>query len=63
MKRLCVKCTNLALPGSNCCEEHQKTKRKTQAEKSYRELKRRIYVTIKWKKLRKKALLRDFYTC
>ena len=63
MKRLCVKCTKLALPGSNFCKEHQTTKRKTQAEKSYREFKREIYGTTKWKKLREKALLRDLYTC
>ena len=63
MKRLCVKCTNFALPGSNYCKKHQMTKRKTQTEKSYRELKRKVYGTTKWEKLREKALLRDLYTC
>lgn len=62
MKKLCLKCNEFALPNSNYCENHQQKKR-NEAKKTYKKLKREIYGNKRWRNLREKVMLRDLYTC
>lgn len=64
VKKLCLKCCNLALERSRYCKEHQPKKTKTtQQEKEYRKMKNKIYSSKKWKKLRQIIFERDMFTC
>ena len=64
MKKLCIKCCNLALEGSRYCKDHLPERaKKTYQEKEYKKMKNKIYGSKKWKTLREKVFYRDLYTC
>ncbi|WP_088370732.1 HNH endonuclease [endosymbiont 'TC1' of Trimyema compressum] len=64
MEKICLKCCDLVVKGSNYCEKHRpKNSSKTQNDKEYRKLKNKIYGSKKWRRLREKIFIRDLFTC